>query len=90
MDSWISSDPMHVSVINCQATRARSFMLSAEFLCFCLLKFTHPIEALIKICEMNGYDLDALLFPSQKIYMGYFANIFHGFIVFFKNNKIKK
>ena len=84
MDSWIASDPNHVAVINCQATRSRSFVLAAEFLCFCRARYGHPLEALGKICEMNGFDQEALLFPSQKIYIGYFGSIFRGFTVYFE------
>jgi len=81
MDSWLQSDPANVLVINCQATMARSFVLAAEYLCFCRMKYKDPIEALNELCDMNGFDPNLLLFPSQQLYFNYFSKIFQGFTV---------
>lgn len=89
MDAWISSDPAHVVVINSQSNMSRSFMLAAEYLCFCRKKYKEPLEALDKLCEEKRFD-KKLLLASQKLYMEYFSKVMHGFIVLNIYNSLAK
>ena len=89
MDAWLLSDPEHVLVVNCQVTMARSIALASEYLCFCRMKHGQPLEALNELCDMNGFDPGALLFPSQKLYLEYFGKIFRGFKVCINNTLAK-
>jgi len=62
---------------------SRSFMIAAEYLCYCRKKYKDPLEALAKLCEEHKIDQKTLLLPSQLLYLDYFSKTFHGFTVGF-------
>eukprot|EP00826_Nyctotherus_ovalis_P066151 TRINITY_DN9757_c0_g3_i2.p1 TRINITY_DN9757_c0_g3~~TRINITY_DN9757_c0_g3_i2.p1 ORF type:complete len:209 (-),score=39.68 TRINITY_DN9757_c0_g3_i2:452-1078(-) len=81
IDAWIESNPDHVVVLNSQANMSRSFMLAAEYLCFCKKKYKEPTEALAKLCEEHNIDQRTVFLPSQMLYVDYFSKILGGFVV---------
>lgn len=52
LDSWIISDKSHIGIIHCQATRSRSLLIAALYMCYCKLKHKHPADALVELCEV--------------------------------------
>eukprot|EP01016_Furgasonia_blochmanni_P006113 TRINITY_DN12438_c0_g1_i15.p1 TRINITY_DN12438_c0_g1~~TRINITY_DN12438_c0_g1_i15.p1 ORF type:complete len:284 (-),score=46.56 TRINITY_DN12438_c0_g1_i15:67-918(-) len=72
--SWLENDPNNVAVIHCQQTKGRSALIVSCLLCVYKV-FTHPSEALIHFCKKTHTDENKIFFPSQHLYMKYFANL---------------
>jgi len=72
--NWLHSDINHIALIQCQGTMNRSALIIRCFLNI-INVFNHPGEALTDFCSKIGKNEEDILFPSQRIYQAYFANI---------------
>ncbi|EAS06714.2 PTEN tumor-suppressor protein C2 domain protein (macronuclear) [Tetrahymena thermophila SB210] len=87
--SWLNSDPENVAIIHCQNTRGRSALIISCLLCL-NKTFNHPGEALTFFCKQTKTKDLKILFPSQQLYLNYFANILSGVKLNNKPLKLKK
>ncbi|KRX04032.1 C2 domain [Pseudocohnilembus persalinus] len=75
--NWLQMDNNNIAIVHCQNTRGRSALILSCLLCL-NKKFNHPGEALTYYCRATKTRDQKILFPSQQLYLNYFANIMNG------------
>jgi C2 domain of PTEN tumour-suppressor protein len=74
---WLESDKDNISILHCQNTKGRSYMILASYLTW-THEFSNILEAFNKICMITRQTVQLL--PSQTRYINYVEGIFNNII----------
>ena len=78
LESWLDADHENVAAVHCLTGRGRTSVVVACALAWLGEFEANPIVALKHVAERRKDDVERLTIPSQRRYVGYFANILDG------------
>ena len=78
LESWLDADHENVVAVHCLTGRGRTSVVVACALAWLGEFEANPVVALRHVAERRKDDVERLTIPSQRRYVGYFANVLDG------------